>query len=233
MAEDKDEFDAFTLIDAPTQDDRDLAAMLFAETSPPPEDTTQTVTGEAAPAQEETAEEAPRKPGLLARLKGLFRRKAPAAESAAEPPPMEEAAAPSEAEAAPPTAATLRKKMLLIALAALALLGAGIGAAVLVLQHFQSAREAELHQQEVALRRQEAALAEQKAQLEKQKAELARQQREKAAQETPADPAPPTRPAAVGPEEGAIDCAVVGREEAAQTIKRCIEAYNRATGRTK
>ncbi len=232
MAEDKDEFDAFTLIDAPTQDDRDLAAMLFAETSPPPEDTTQTVTGEAAP--EETAEEAPRKPGLLARLKGLFRRKAPPAESAAEPPPMEEAAAaPSEAEAVPPTAATPRKKMLLVALAALTLLGAGIGAAVLVLQHFQSAREAELHKQEVALRQQEAALAEQKAQLEKQKAELARQQREKAAQETPADPAPPTRPAAVGPEEGAIDCAVVGREEAAQTIKRCIEAYNRATGRTK
>jgi len=101
------------------------------------------------------------------------------------------------------------------------------------LQHFQSAREAELHKQEVELRRQEAALAEQKAQLEKQKAELARQQREKAAQETPAGPALPTRPAAVGPEEGAIDCAVVGREEAAQTIKRCIEAYNRATGRTK
>jgi len=119
MAEDKDEFDAFTLIDSPIQDDRDLAAMLFAETSPPPEDATQTVTGEAAPAPEETVEEAPQKPGLLARLKGLFRRAPAPAESDEEAPPAPAEEGEGEATLAAPNP---RKKTLLVALAALTLL---------------------------------------------------------------------------------------------------------------
>lgn len=228
MAENNDDLDVFTLINEPPQDDRDLAAMLFDETSPPSPEATQTVAGEETRAPEKAAAEAPPKPGLLARLKGMFRR-APAETPEEEAAPAPEAAAAEEGEEAPAVPRS-RKKLLLVALAALVLLGTGIGGTVLALRHTQAEKEAEL-------RKRQAELAVQKAQLEKQKAELAAQkaQSEKAAREAAANAAPQQGGAAVavGPEEGDVNCAVVGKEEAAETVKRCIEAYNRATGRTK
>lgn len=267
MAEGKD-FDVFDALNPPTQTDQDLAALLFAETAPPPQDATQTTLGEEALAPTETVEveEAPKKPGLLARLKGLFRRKAPEAEAeetAPEETPAEkpgilqrlaalfrrprpeaiEEAPPQEAGEAEETATEeearprSHKKILLIALAALALLGAGIGGTVLIMQRMEAAKQAEWQKKE-------AELAAEKAQLETQKAELAalKARNEKQAQEaaTPKAPdqaesgaaAPGTGTSPTSAEAGDVDCAVVGKETAAQTIKRCIEAYNRATGRT-
>lgn len=264
MADDND-FDAFDIINTPSPSDNDLAALLFAETAPPPKpDATQTVAEEKTLIPAAEAEETPKKPGLLARLKGLFRRKPPAAEAVTEeiPAPTEGSAAeealakkpgllarlrrskPEAAEEALllpeageteeiPTPGKSHKKILVITLAALTLLGIGIGGTMLTFQRMETARQVEWQKKE-------AELAAQKSQLEKQQAELAalKAQNEKAAQEAAAAKAPDQpEPGAVAskpsPDAGDVDCAVVGKETAAQTMKRCIEAYNRATGRTK
>lgn len=270
MADDND-FDAFDIINTPSHSDNDLAALLFAETAPPPKpDATQTVAEEKTLIPAAKTEETPKKPGLLARLKGLFRRTPPAAAEAVTEEisaPMEESAAeeapakkpgllarlrrskPEAAEEALPlpeageteeipTPGKSHKKILVIALAALALLGIGVGGTLLTFQRMETARQAEWQKKE-------AELAAQKAQLEKQQAELAamKAQNEKAAQEAAAAKASEqpqsgaAAPSAVAskpsPDAGDVDCAVMGKETAAQTMKRCIEAYNRATGRTK
>jgi uncharacterized protein HemX len=187
--------------------------------------------------EEDVAEKA--KPGLLARLTGPFRRAPaePAAEKEEETHGEAEAAAEAaeeEDEARPASS----KKTLLLALLLLAVVGVGIGSAVLTFKRLQAGKEAEYQKQQ-------AVLAEQQEQLKKQQAEMAalKAQNEKLVQEaeTAKTAQPPaelpanadsvkTRPT---PEAGDVDCAVVGKENAAETIKRCIEAYNRATGRTR
>lgn len=240
MAEEKD-FDIFETLNPPSKTDQDLAALLFAETTPPPTEPPPVVAGEETLTAAEAEEEAPVKPGFFARLKGLFRRKAAPveAEEAEEEVLVAETPADAADEEEESIPSGFNKKLLVVALAVLALLGAGIGGTALVFQHLDASRQAEQQKREAELATEKAELAAEKAQVEKQKAELAalKAQNEKQAQEAAAKTAEQPVAGAVAakpsPEAGDVDCAVVGKENAAQTIKRCIEAYNKATGRTK
>lgn len=263
MAE-ENEHQLFDITESPSQADRDLAAMLFAETAPPP----------ASPAGEETLAPpaAPEKPGFLSRLKSLFRRSAPvdAAPPAVTPEedareateeakpgffaqltrlfrrvPAEESPAAEEAreiaatetedeEEAPEARPSPYKKILLISLLLLAVLGIGIGSAVFTFQRLQASKEAEYRQQTEVLARQQEALKKQQEEMAALKAQNDKLSQEaEAAKAAPPAPTPETAQAKPTPEAGDVDCAVVGKENAAETIKRCIEAYNRATGRAK
>ncbi|MGD9788962.1 MAG: hypothetical protein AB7U30_13595 [Sulfuricellaceae bacterium] len=262
MAE-ENEHQLFDITESPSQADRDLAAMLFAETAPPaPPVGEETLAPSASPA-------APEKPGFLSRLKGMFRRSAPPdavtpegdaleTEEAAKPglltrlfrraPAEERSAVEATGEAVAPETAeeeasaeettetqpSPHKKILLVSLLLLVVLGIGVGSAVLTFKRLQASKEAEYHQQAEDLARQQEALKKQQEEMAALKAQNEKLTQEaEAAKTAPPAPPPPAAQAKPTPEAGDVDCAVVGKENAADTIKRCIEAYNRATGRTK
>jgi hypothetical protein len=263
MAE-ENEHQLFDITESPSQADRDLAAMLFAETAPPPSPVGEETLAPPAPPA------APEKPGFLSRLKGMFRRSAPPdalapeedareAEEAAKPGLLtrlfrrasaeersaveetgEEAVAPetteeeTSTEEATETRPSPYKKILLVSLLLLAVLGIGVGSAVFTFKRLQASKEAEYRQQTEVLARQQEALKKQQEEMAALKAQNDKLSQEaEAAKAVPPAPTPETAQAKPTPEAGDVDCAVVGKENAAETIKRCIEAYNRATGRAK
>lgn len=271
MAEEDELFD---ITQSPSQTDRDLAAMLFAETAPPSAPQTE----DAEPQTPPFPDSAPEKPGFLARLKGMFRRPTPTdsappaltpeeefseATEEAKPgfftkltrlfrrtpaetnPTAEEAfpaheaeevaeTEPAEEEEAVEARPSPYKKILLIALLLLLVLGVGIGSAIFTFKSLQATKEAEYRKQEEALVRQQEALKQQQEEMAALKAQNEKLTHEaEAAKTAPPESTTDSAKTKPTPEAGDVDCAVVGKENAGETIKRCIEAYNRATGRTK
>jgi uncharacterized protein HemX len=162
--------------------------------------------------------------GLLARLKGIFsrREKAVAEEG--------ETAQPSAEEA--PRRRFSAKKWLLVGLPVLLLVGLAGGGTLYAFKRMEAAKEAEVARQLAELKAKQVELEKQKAELEALKRQAEKQAE---ASRQAAAPAPPQgKPDATrtAQDDGPVDCTVTkGGEDAAQTLKRCIDSYNRATGR--
>lgn len=220
--------------EAPHQIDPDLAAMLFDETGQ--------ASAEGENADENAAGDAgaPKKRGLLGRLKSLFSRKKKTAASEEEAP---EEAAPSAGEAAeenadetaPPRHHLILKKLLIVALPILLVLGLIGGGVFYAFKRMEAAKEAEVARQIAEIKAKQAELEKQKAELEALKRQAAKQAEDaKKAAEAAKQEGQPAAPASkqAAQDGGPLDCTVTKNgEDATQALKRCIDAYNRATGR--
>jgi cell division protein FtsB len=205
--------------DAPTPIDPSLAAMLFDETGE-----------EGGEEPSPGAETRPAGHGLLARLKGLFSRREKVVEKADEAAPAAIEASGESATEEAPRRRFSAKKWLFVGLPILLLALAG-GGVLYAFKRMEAAKEAEVARQLAELKAKQAELEKQKAELEALKRQEEKQA--EASREAAAKP-PQGKPEAArtAQDDGPVDCTVTkSGEDAAQTLKRCIDAYNRATGR--